>query len=220
MDYLHYVNSLIFGSAQVFFGLFIPLIATLIVSGLFFFIFYGPSETFNNSINEHRWKDFRAQRKWRNPLTWTAWEPIYAILFLAFLIPLTIWLLILSVLQIDSALNSETSVYSRGKHRVTQGFDNYTINRNKEDGKNIEVIVSNKLQRLTLVAINPPKHMYVDLESETGHIYENLYVSKHCNNLPKVGEEFNIMVTTFYTKDDPANLKVRFANLYSTFCGA
>lgn len=220
MDYVHYVNSLIFGYAQIFFGLFVPLIGTLIVSGLFFLIFYGPSETYNDSVNEHRWKDFKSQRKWHNPLTWTSWEPIYSIPFLLFLIPITIWLLLLSTLHIDEAVNSNTSTYSWGKFRTSQSFNAYTVYRNKEDGKNIEVIVSSKLERLTLVAINPPKHMYVDLKSETGHIYENLYVSKHCNSLPKVGEEFNIMVTTFYTKDNPSNLKVRFANLYSTFCGA
>jgi hypothetical protein len=220
MDYVHYANSLILGCAQIFFGLFVPLIGTLIVSGLFFLMFYGPSETYSYSVNERLWKDFESQRKWHNPLTWTSWEPIYAIPFLLFSIPLTIWLLLLSTVYIDEAVNSATSIYSQGKVRISQSFDAYTAYRNKEDGKNIEVVVSTKLERFTLVAINPPKHMYVDLKSETGHIYENLYVSKHCNNLPKTGDEFNIMVTTFYTKDDPSHLKVRFADLHSTLCGA
>lgn len=41
--------------------------------------------------------------------------------------------------------------------------------------------ISSEQKSFTILAIDPPKHVYVDLKDELGQEYKHIYVSKHCN---------------------------------------
>lgn len=43
-------------------------------------------------------------------------------------------------------------------------------------------LVNSGQKVFTILEIDPPKHVYVDLKDEKGQIYKHVYVSKHCNN--------------------------------------
>ena len=43
-------------------------------------------------------------------------------------------------------------------------------------------LVSSSQKTFTILEIDPPKHVYVDLKDEKGQVYKHVYVSKHCNN--------------------------------------
>lgn len=45
------------------------------------------------------------------------------------------------------------------------------------------VVVKTEFKEYEVVGINPPKHFYLDLkDKKTGHLFNHVYVSKHCNN--------------------------------------
>ena len=76
-----------------------------------------------------------------------------------------------------------------------------------------------KIERFILAEFNPPKHVYVTLKhSNTGQLYEGQYVSKHCNNRPEIGAEYNIVSRPYYYEDDPTRKFINFQNLYEVFC--
>ena len=78
-----------------------------------------------------------------------------------------------------------------------------------------------QIERFFLKSYHPPKHFYVTIEHlASGKIYENQYVSKHCNNISKdsLGTEFNIQTQVWYYEDAPLNKYVKFNNLYQVFC--
>lgn len=80
--------------------------------------------------------------------------------------------------------------------------------------------IATAIRRFELVSWNPPKHFYVTLEDVESHdVYSSIYVSKHCNNRQlKVGDEYNISITTYTMSNQPGKVFVEFHNLYSVFC--
>ena len=78
-----------------------------------------------------------------------------------------------------------------------------------------------KIERYFLRAYRPPKHFYVSIEhTSSGQVYEDLYVSKHCNLISNeaLGKEYNINIQNWYYEDAPLNRYVKFNNLYQVFC--
>lgn len=79
--------------------------------------------------------------------------------------------------------------------------------------------VSTELHRVKVTDITHPKHVYVSFEDyTTGNEMEHLYVSKHCSNPAKIGEEYNLQTTVFRLKTDPSTLKYQYPNLSQVFC--
>jgi hypothetical protein len=96
-----------------------------------------------------------------------------------------------------------------------------TQRRIKEDALHIKLEKS-EVRSFELVAVNPPKHFYVDIKDMvTGRTHRHVYVSKHCNNWVKtavVGKVYRI-VTETYLDDRTGERKVVYKNLYGIFCG-
>lgn len=85
----------------------------------------------------------------------------------------------------------------------------------------VEISDLDTIQRFTLVDYRPPKHVYVTLKSvDSGNVYENEYVSKHCSiSKDSIGKEYNIRVEYFHYSDDANKHFIRFHNLSGVFCG-
>lgn len=69
-------------------------------------------------------------------------------------------------------------------------------------------------ENFTILSINPPKHVYVDVVDSNGNEY-TVYVSKHCNNWReiKVGTEVTLVRVKYRDeKDGPIKDKVRVEN--------
>jgi hypothetical protein len=80
------------------------------------------------------------------------------------------------------------------------------------------IVLKTEIRRYKLLGYNPPKHFYVDLEDvETKQVYNQLYVSKHCNSHAnnKLGDLYNISVTTKQQND---KTWLEFNNMYHAFC--
>lgn len=81
------------------------------------------------------------------------------------------------------------------------------------------ITTRNEMVRFKLVGWHPPKHFYVDLQDvETGLVYKQTYVSKHCNgyaDLNKLGDEINIQITINKQNDREWTT---FNNLNRVFC--
>ncbi len=76
-----------------------------------------------------------------------------------------------------------------------------------------------EVRQYVLLHKNPPKHFYVDLKDVlTGKIYNNVYVSKHCNShrvTAIVGQVYSLRRIE-YTKD--GRTISEFDDLYQSFC--
>lgn len=47
-------------------------------------------------------------------------------------------------------------------------------------------VVSEKWKKYQIIGINPPKHFYITIRDvETGQVFKDLYISKHCNSWRK-----------------------------------
>lgn len=80
------------------------------------------------------------------------------------------------------------------------------------------VVTKTEIRRYKLIAMNPPKHFYVSIQDVvTGDGYNQLYVSKHCNNYAtnQIGSEYNIKVNTL---QQGAVTTIQFENLTNVFC--
>jgi hypothetical protein len=137
--------------------------------------------------------------------------------------------LMLCSLMLLSASYSETPTSNRNpaadlfvwsKNTLFEPFDGYVKN-------NAPVIVPTRtnlgvsIKRFELVGWRPPKHFYVSLEDTVTHkVYNDVYVSKHCNNASnlKKGEEYNIQVQEYSMSNKPGVTRIEFNNLSSTFC--
>lgn len=80
-------------------------------------------------------------------------------------------------------------------------------------------VVSNTTKEYEIVGIKRPKHFQLDLKDlETGYIYKNVSVSKHCNNWKKIPlnsiYKFNEIKYKF-SKENIVYVKV---NVDSNFC--
>lgn len=59
--------------------------------------------------------------------------------------------------------------------------------------------ISSEQKSFTILAIDPPKHVYVDLKDENGQEYKHVYVSKHCNKWRTIviGSKINLEVAQY-----------------------
>lgn len=59
--------------------------------------------------------------------------------------------------------------------------------------------ISSETKSFTILAIDPPKHVYVDLKDENGQEYKHVYVSKHCNSWRKIviGSKIDLEVAQY-----------------------
>ena len=63
--------------------------------------------------------------------------------------------------------------------------------------------VSEHKEEFTILAIDPPKHVYVDLKDSKGFIHKHVYVSKHCNHWREIqiGSQIALPVVTYKNED-------------------
>lgn len=75
-----------------------------------------------------------------------------------------------------------------------------------------------RIERFKLIDIDPPKHVYVNLESADGKAFNRVYVSKHCNGYQnnKLGDWYNLQVYDIMYSDGRKELL--FNNLEKAFC--
>lgn len=101
-----------------------------------------------------------------------------------------------------------------------QGYDKYKEKKVEEEPP-LRTDGPIEIQRYMLVDWNPPKHFYVTLKNmKTGHVVENAYVSKHCNNSSSLQRnvEYNLQVQTYTLSNKPGIVFYEFKDLYSAFC--
>lgn len=131
-----------------------------------------------------------------------------------------VWLAIIIVLAIPYNNMFWNSFIAKDiTAKLDQGWDAHVSKATEKPPTKINV--KNELRRFELVHWNPPKHFYVTLRDVAGGaLYEDVYVSKHCNlasNL-KHGEEYNLQITTYNWSNDPNTPRSEFSNLYEAFC--
>lgn len=73
--------------------------------------------------------------------------------------------------------------------------------------------------RFQVLKITPPKHVYIDLKDvNSGNIYQNVYVAKHCAvDTSLIGEEINLEYREVYNDDNKTGV-FAFSNLYQGVC--
>jgi len=127
---------------------------------------------------------------------------------IAFVLSIPFW----NMIYDSRIVNDVTSV-------VTESWAEH-VEEAKEKVPPTRTNIATAIRRFELVSWNPPKHFYVTLEDVESHdVYTSIYVSKHCNNRQlKVGDEYNIPITTYTMSDQPGKVFVEFHNLYSVFC--
>lgn len=80
-----------------------------------------------------------------------------------------------------------------------------------------EVISSiTKLERVRILNMTKPKHVYIDLINlATGAQSNRIYVSKHCNNqdMSDVGSEMGMEVTYFEYKNGQSGIKYNISHI-------
>jgi len=112
---------------------------------------------------------------------------------------------------------TSTPTYASARAGLFKTYSEFS----KEEVKPTVIGLGTELRRFILVSYNPPKHFYVTLKDvETGHVFERVYVSKHCNSHRdnKLGDAYNITISKTAMSDKPADVKWLFPNLYDVFC--
>lgn len=102
-------------------------------------------------------------------------------------------------------------------------YQNFEEHLHEQESKKpvIRTDLRTEIRRYELISYDPPKHFYVTLEDvKTHQVFTKMYVSKHCNSAStnKIGDEYNIRVTTYALSDQPNLVFLQFHNLYDTFC--
>ena len=142
-------------------------------------------------------------------------------LILPFLSPYYLWVWPTEK-EVEKLRRGEFSVHftAIARHALTEvGYEEYR----KEEAKDVPPVRTDTRQiisRFTLVSYRPPKHFYVTLkEVGTERLWENLYVSKHCDISDlKPGQDYNISVQYYTLSNRPNEEFMEFTSLYGVFC--
>lgn len=61
-----------------------------------------------------------------------------------------------------------------------------------------------EVKKFKILAIDPPKHVYADLQEENGKVHKMVYISKHCNNWRKIkiGSEIKLTIVSYKLDND------------------
>lgn len=80
-------------------------------------------------------------------------------------------------------------------------------------------VISNTQKNYEIVGIKRPKHFQLDLKDvETGYIYKNVSVSKHCNNWRKIPLNSVYVFNEIKYKFSKENIVYVKINVDSNFC--
>ena len=77
-----------------------------------------------------------------------------------------------------------------------------------------------KVVHMRIISIDPPKHVYADLvNEETGEIWYNIHVSKHCYNWRSIPPNAQIdMYEYSYSHGDRKYRELNGREIYEKFC--
>lgn len=180
-------------------------------------MYYGPPYRFYENREEQQ--QFKDNFKLGNPLTWTTWGKPFALVYFSLWGFITLFgLLQAFMIAYTCSVSPTSNTYNEGRKIINRTFDQFLIDEKKDQLSKIRVDVDTAIHTFKLVNINPPKHMYVDIQDSRGFIYKQLYVAKHCNRMPTLGENYSIQVNSYYLKSDPSKIYLEFKNLSNVFC--
>lgn len=97
---------------------------------------------------------------------------------------------------------------------------NYGLSKYREitKPKPIKIITSDTIERVQILKVNPPNHVYVDLKIiSSGGTVSSIYVSKQCTN--KIEGEYNLKIVRYYFNDNPSVSYVSFPDIQQELCG-
>lgn len=86
-----------------------------------------------------------------------------------------------------------------------------------KENQGYEVISSvTKLERVRILNMTKPKHVYIDLVNlDTGVQSNRIYISKHCNNqdMSDIGSEMQMEVTYFEYKNGKSSIRYNTSHI-------
>ncbi len=116
-------------------------------------------------------------------------------------------------------INAISYVFLMASLTFLPAVANYGINKYREitKPKPIKIITSVLIERVQILKVTPPTHVYVDLKIISGGTASSIYVSKHCTN--KIEGEYNLKIIRYYFNDNPSMPYVSFPDIQTELCG-